>query len=122
MPLPTWFSGFTLLAGPKHSISVPFSAGSAVPLSVDVKEVAPFVSNPVPGVALKAIFGPQIGCEFDRCSKIHSLPLFTFQVVTPFMFPETVQLKVKVLPGQVRGTINCPATSPVSKQLLHTLH
>ena len=36
-------------AGPKHSTSVPFSAGVAVPLSVDVKEVA-LVPNPVTGV------------------------------------------------------------------------
>ena len=54
------FPGPTLLAGPKHSTSVPFSVRSAVPLSVDVKEVASLVSNPVPGVAAKAWSGPQI--------------------------------------------------------------
>ena len=48
------FIGFTLLAGPKHSTSVPFSAGSAVPLSVDVK-VGPSVPNPSLGVALKVM-------------------------------------------------------------------
>ena len=58
------FPGSTLLAGPKHSTSVPFSAGSAVPLSVDVKEVA-LVPNPVLGLAVKLSLGPQIGEEFD---------------------------------------------------------
>ena len=53
------FPGSTLLAGPKHSTSVPSSVRSAVPLSVDEKEVA-LVSNPVPGVAAKAWSGPQI--------------------------------------------------------------
>ena len=58
------FPGSTLLAGPKHSTSVPFSAGSAVPLSVDVKEVA-LVPNPLPGLAVKLSLGPQIEEEFD---------------------------------------------------------
>ena len=46
-----------------HSTSVPFSAGSAVPLSVDVKEV--LVPNPLPGLAVKLSLGPQIEEEFD---------------------------------------------------------
>ena len=57
------FPGSTLLAGPKHSTSVPFSAGSAVPLSVDVKEV--LVPNPLSGLAVKLSLGPQIEEEFD---------------------------------------------------------
>ena len=52
--------GVTLLAGPKHLTSVPFSAGSAVPLSVDVK-VGPSVPNPALGVAEKALPRPQVG-------------------------------------------------------------
>ena len=59
----TLFLGSTLLAGPKHSTSVPFSAGSAVPLNVDVKEV--LVPNPVPGLAVKLSLGPQIEEKFD---------------------------------------------------------
>ena len=47
----TLFSGSTSMAGPKHSTSVPFSAGSAVPLSVDVKE-GPLVPNPGPDLAM----------------------------------------------------------------------
>ena len=45
------FPRSTPKADPKHSTSVPFTAGSAVPLSVDVKEVE-LVPNPIPGVAL----------------------------------------------------------------------
>ena len=58
------FPGSTLLAGPKHSTSVPFSAESAVPLSVDVKEVA-LVPNPLPDLAVKSSLGPQIEEGFD---------------------------------------------------------
>ena len=50
---PTLFSWSTLLAGPKHSTSVPFSSEVAVALSVDVKEVV-LVPNPVPDLAVKA--------------------------------------------------------------------
>ena len=50
---PTMFSETRLVTGPKHSISVPFSSGVAVALSVDEKEVAPVVPNPVPEVAVK---------------------------------------------------------------------
>jgi len=57
------FPGSTLLAGPKHSTSVPFSAGSTVPLNVDVKEV--LVPKPVSGLAVKLSLGPQIEEEFD---------------------------------------------------------
>ena len=108
------FPGFTLLAGPKHSTSVPFSAGSAVPLSVDVK-VGPFVPNPAPGVAVKALPGPQITIFVTLCTRAHALrlSLSTLQVVTPFSSPVTVQLKVKVPLGQVgEAAANCPSTSP----------
>ena len=105
------FPGFTLLAGPKHSTSVPFSAESAEPLSVDVKEVD-LVPNPIPGVALNVF--PQIEMMFDDlCTKTQSLFPPTLQIVIPFMSPETVHLKVKVPPGQVGwAAVNCPATSP----------
>ena len=59
----TLFLGSTLLADPKHSTSVPFSAGSAVPLNVDVKSI--LVPNPVPGLAVKLSLGPQIEEKFD---------------------------------------------------------
>ena len=125
--IPTLFPGSSLVAGPKHSTSVPFSSGVAVPLSVDVKEVA-LVPNPVPGVAVKALFlpiGPQESLPVDTCAREHQLLLpFTFQMVTPFLSP-TVQVNVKVSPGQVGGAaVKCPATSPgeiehlISKNLL----
>ena len=86
-----------MLAGPKHSISVPFSAGYAVPLSVDVKEVAVVPGpNPAPGIALKLSLPLQVEIKSDRCNKLHSMFPFSLQVVTPFMSPVTVQLKLKV--------------------------
>jgi len=42
--------------GPKHLITVPFSAGVAVALSVDGKEVAFAFSN----LAVKTLPGPQV--------------------------------------------------------------
>ena len=114
------FPGFTLLAGPKHSTSVPFSAGSAVPLSVDEKD-GPIVPNPLSDLDVKMFPGPQIGEESVLCTKLHlllspSLLVFTLQMVSPFTFPTTVHLKVKVSPGQVGGTaVSCPATSSVAK-------
>ena len=104
---------FLLLAVPlKHSTSVPFSSEVAIPSSVDVKEAA-FVPNPVPGLAVKASLGPQIGEDDDLCCREHSLLLPTLQVVSPIMFPLTVHLKVKASSGQVGGAVmNCPATSP----------
>ena len=105
-----------LLAGPKHSTSVPFRAGVAVPLSVDEKEVA-LVPNPVPKLAVKASLGPQIEKDVDLCSRLHSLlPPPTLQVVKPFLSPVTVHLKVKVSPGQVGGAVvNCAETPPEIK-------
>ena len=106
--LPTLFPGSTLLAGPKHSTRVPFSVGVAVALSVDVKE-GPFVPNPVPGVALKYLLGPQLAGEVDTCARTHRLLLpFALQMVIPLRSPVTVQLGTKVSPGQVGGT--APAT------------
>ena len=112
----TQFPGSLLpRSGPKHSTSVPFSVGFAVPLSVDKKEVAP-VPNPVPDVAVKA---PQVTVEVvGLCGRLHSslVLLPTLQVVNPLLSPVTVQLKVKVPPGQVGGAaVNCPVTSPGEK-------
>ena len=101
-------------AGPKHSTSVAFSVGIAVPLRVDEKEVAPVIPNPVPAVTEKGLVDPQ-GAEALAvlCVRIHSLLPPTLQMLTPFMSPVTVHLKVKVSPGQVGGAaVNCPATSP----------
>ena len=110
------FPGSTLLAGPKHSTSVPFSAGSAVPLSVDEKD-EPLVPNPIPEVAVKASFGPHIDVEVSRCKRGHSrlVPSPTLQRVVPLISPLTVHLKVNISPEQVGGAaVNCPATSPES--------
>ena len=108
---PTMFPGSTLLSGPKHSTSVPFSVVSAVPLSVDLNEVASFIPNPVPDLAVKALSGPQIEEEVDLCGRGHSLPPPTLQMVNPLMSPTTVHWKVKTSPGQVGGAAaNCPAS------------
>ena len=114
---PTTFPGSALLAGPKHSTSVPFSVVSAVPLSIDVNEVASFVPYPVTDLAVKSFSGPQTEeGEVDRCERGHSLLPFTCQMVKPLISPVTVHLKVKVSPIQVGGTaVNCPATSPGEK-------
>ena len=114
MPSPTRFPGSTLLAGPKHSTSIPFSVEFAVPLSVDVKEVG-FVPNLVPFLAVKTLPGPQSACkgEFDRCTRGHSLLPPTLQMVNPLLSPVTLQVKVKVPLGQVGGgAVNRPAASP----------
>ena len=108
----TLFVGATLLAGPKHSTSVPFSTGAAVPLSVDVNEAA-LVPNPVPGLAVKVFLNPQIEENEDLCARGHSLLPSTLQMVNPFEPPVTVHRKVKGSPGHVGGAaVNCPATSP----------
>ena len=112
--LPTLFPGSREALGPKHSTSLPSSAGDSVVLSVDVKEAA-FVPNPASGVAVKASFlllGPQFSVEVDRCARVHRLLLPpTLQMVVPL--PLTVHLKVMVPPGQVGGAgKNCPATLP----------
>ena len=109
---PTLFLVSTEMTGPKHSTSVPFSVGLAVPLSVDEKEVA-LVPNPVPGVAVKSLFGPQVVVEVDICDRVHNLLLLsTLQIVIPFI-PSTLHVKEKVSPGQVGGgAANCPDTLP----------
>ena len=92
------FPESTLLAGPKHSTSVPFSARVAVPLSVDKKE-GPFVPNPVTDLAMKALLCPQLEEEeVDLCARIHSLLPSTLQMVNPLMSPSTLHLNVKVSP------------------------
>ena len=116
MPFPTRFPGSILLASPKHSTNVPFSAGAAVPLSVEVKEVA-LAPNPAPELAVKTLLGPQIEDEVVLCTRGHSLFPSTLQMVIPLMSPVTVQVKVKVSPGQVGGAaVNCPVTSPEGEQ------
>ena len=112
--IPTLFSRSALLAGPKHSTSIPFSVVVAVPLSVDEKE-GPFVPNPVLGLAVKTLF-PPIGKQekllVNKCAREHQLLLaFTLQMLYPSLSPITVHLKMKVSPGQVGGAaVNCPAT------------
>ena len=101
-------------AGPKHSTSVPFSSGVALPLSVDEKEVA-LVPNSVPVVTVKGVPDcPQgTGSLAVLCTRKHSLLPFTLQMVIPFLSPVTVHLRVKVSPGQVGGgAVSCAATSP----------
>ena len=112
------FPGSILLAGPKHSTSVPFSAGFAVPLSVDEKEVA-LVPNPVPVVTVKGLPDPQeLGSSAVLCTREHSLLPFTLQMVIPSLSPVTVHLKVKVPPGQVGGgAVSCPATTPGNRPM-----
>ena len=76
--------------------------------------VAELVPNPVSDLAVN-IF-PQTAMDVALWSRIHKMLPSTLQIVTPFMLPETVHLKVKVSPGQVGGAaVNCPATSPGGK-------
>ena len=122
---PTMFSGSLARPGPKHSTSVPFSAEVAVPLSVDEKDVALVVPNPVPVVTMKGLPVPQgPGALAVLCSSEHSLlPPPTLQMVTPILSPVTVHLKVKVSLLQVGGAVvNCPATTSgwqINVLLLH---
>ena len=90
---------------------MPFSVSSAIPLNVDMKEVA-LVPNPVPEAAIKGLPDPQgAGACVVLCVRMHSSP--TFQRVIPLMSPVTLHVKVKVSPGQVRGgAMNCPKTLP----------
>ena len=117
MLFPTLFIDVILLAGPKHSTSVSFSAKVALPLSADKKEVA-FVPNSVPALAVNLSPVPQIEVEVDLCNRLHSSLVLipTLQVVIPLMSPVTLQLKVKVLPGQVGGAAKkCLVTTPGRK-------
>ena len=106
-----------MLFGPKHSTSIPSSAGDAVPLSVDKKELEIDIPNPVPDLAVKAPSCQQRVEEVDLCTRGHvEFPLlFTLQTVNPLMSPITVQLKVKVSPGQVGAVVNCPTAFPIKK-------
>ena len=108
--LPTKFPASLDKAGPKHSTSVSFSVEVAVPLSVDVKEVA-LVPNPVPGEAVKGLAAPQeTGTFAVLCTRGHSLLPPTLQMVIPLMSP-TVHWKLKPSPGQVGGAaMSCPET------------
>ena len=110
---PTIFSVFRARSGPKHSTSVPFSSEVAVPLSVDEKEVA-FVPKLVPDLAVKALSGPHVdSAPTVLCERKHSLLPFILQMETPVLSPSTVQVNLKLPPGQVGGAaVNCPATSP----------
>ena len=95
---------------------MPSSSGIAVAISVDVNDVA-FV---LPGLAVKALFGPQVSVLVCNCVKVHrSIVPFTLQKMMAFMplMVVTVQLNVNVMPGHVGelGTVNCPSTSPVEK-------
>lgn len=113
---PTLLSILRLLFGPKHSTSMPSSSGSAVPFSVDRKNVAFSLT----GLAVKVLFGPQTSVLVDICDKIHrSLLPFTLQWVIAFipLMGITVQLNISSLPGHVGelGAVNCPSTSPVDK-------
>ena len=105
-------------AGPKHSTSVLFSAEVAVPLSVDEKEVA-LVPNPIPGVAVKALPGPQVDVVLAvLCAREHSLLPPILQRVIPLLSPPTVHVKVNVSPGQVGGAaVNCAVTTPGNRPM-----
>ena len=116
------FPGSTLLAGPKHSTSVPFRVVVAVPLSVDVKEVA-LVPKPDPGRDVKVSLGPQTAGDVCVCTRVHSSIPATLHVVTLFKSPPTVHLKVNGSPGQVGGAaVNCPVTSPEEKYIIIDNH
>ena len=90
-----------------------------MPLSVDEKEVAPVVPNPVPVVTMKGLPDPQgKGALAVACTREHSLLPPTLQMVTPFQSPVTVHLKVKVSPGQVGGgAVNCAVTTPGNRPM-----
>ena len=81
-----------------------------MPLSVDEKEEA-VVPNSNPDVAVNARPGPQVDeAPAVLCARVHSLVPPTLQTVIPFLSPPTVQLKIKLPPGQVGGAaVNCPA-------------
>ena len=106
---PTLLFRFILISGPKHSTSMPSSSGIAVAFSVDENEVA----FALPGLAVKALFGPQVSVLVCNCVKVHkSLVPFTLQRMIAFMplMVVTVQLNVNATPGHVGelGTVNCP--------------
>ena len=85
----------------------------AVAVSVDEKEVA-LVPNSAPDVAEKVLPGPHVDvAPAVLCARVHSLLPPTLQMVTPLLSPTTVQVKIRVPPGQMgRVAVNCPTTSP----------
>ena len=105
------------MSGPKHSNSILSILELAVPLR-DEENEGPLVPNPIPGLAVKALSGPQIEeAVIDLCDRGHSLlpPTLppTLQVVIPVSFPSTVHVMEKVSPGHVGGAaLNCPSTHP----------
>ena len=118
--LPTMFPEAIELSGPKHLTSMPFSMESAVALNVDVNKVAFVSPNPVSRIAVKASPGPQVAVPpADKCPRSHKILLLsTLQRVSPLVSPVTLQLKIKVSPGQVGGAaVNCAATLPGEKWL-----
>jgi len=76
-----------------------------VPLSVDEKEVA-LVPNSDPDVAVNTLPAPHVDeAPAVLCARVHSLVPLTLQMVTPFLSPPTVQLNLKLPPGQVGGAV-----------------
>ena len=58
-----------MLSGPKHSNSIPSIVELAVPFRDDENEVE-VVPNPIPGLAVKSLSGPQIEEEEgDLCRR-----------------------------------------------------
>ena len=102
---------------------MPSSSDIAVAFSVDVNDVA----FALPGLAVKALFGPQVSVLVCNCVKVHrSIVPFTLQKMIAFMplMVVTVQLNVNAMPGHVGelGAVNCPSTSPVEKEYLSHGH
>lgn len=63
---------------------------------------------------MKALSGPHRDSALTvLCERKHSLLPFILQMVTPFLSPSTVQVNLKLPPGQVGGAaVNCPAILP----------
>ena len=57
---PTLFPKVTVVPGPKHSTTVSSRRRAAVPLSVDEKDIAFTLPNPLPGIAVNVLLGPHI--------------------------------------------------------------
>lgn len=93
-----------------------------MPLIVDEKEVAVVSGpNPVPGLAVKTLPGPQREEEVDLCDRAHSLFPPTLHKVNPLMSPATVHVKEKVPSGHVGGAAsNCPVTYPEGNTVKHS--
>jgi len=98
-------------------MSVPFSAGVAVTLSVDENKVEA-IPNPVLALAVKTLPGPQVAmAPAFLCRREHSLLPPILQVVIEVLSTPTVQLKVDVVSGQVGGAaVNCPVALSAWRQ------